>query len=191
MVTLLGLERGGGGGGHGGGGHGGGGHGGGHGHGHGGRGRGGGPGWWDYGPGVVVAPTCPQVYAPVIGADGLTYDNACYATMAGVSVVQALSGLGGPAPDCVAACNATSFDPATCIAACPPADTSPSSGAAVFALVYQGLMLVSTALSAYHGYKRNNGSVGWAIGWGLLGGLFPVITPAIAFAEGFGKPKKG
>lgn len=44
----------------------------------------------------------------------------------------------------------------------------------------------SVAASAYHGYKRNR-SVGWAVAWGLLGGLFPVITPAIAFAQGFGK----
>jgi len=48
---------------------------------------------------------------------------------------------------------------------------------------------ISVGLSAYHGYKRNNGSIGWALGWGLLGGIFPVITPAIAVAEGFGKPK--
>jgi hypothetical protein len=47
----------------------------------------------------------------------------------------------------------------------------------------------SIGVSAYHGYKRNNGSVGWALGWGLLGGLFPIITPAIAFAQGIGKRK--
>jgi hypothetical protein len=47
----------------------------------------------------------------------------------------------------------------------------------------------SMAASAYHGYKRNN-SVGWAIWWGFMGGVFPVITPVIAFAQGFGKPIK-
>jgi len=47
---------------------------------------------------------------------------------------------------------------------------------------------VSAGASAYHGYKRND-SVGWAIVWGLLGGMFPIITPAIALAEGFAKPK--
>jgi hypothetical protein len=47
----------------------------------------------------------------------------------------------------------------------------------------------SAGASAYHGYKRND-SVGWAIVWGLLGGAFPVITPAIALAQGFGKPKQ-
>lgn len=48
--------------------------------------------------------------------------------------------------------------------------------------------IASTAACAYHGYKRND-SVGWAIGWGLLGGMFPVITPAIAVAQGYGKKK--
>jgi hypothetical protein len=49
--------------------------------------------------------------------------------------------------------------------------------------------VLSTALSAYHGYKRND-SVGWAIVWGLLGGAFPVITPTIAYAQGFGERKE-
>ena len=49
--------------------------------------------------------------------------------------------------------------------------------------------LSGTAIGAYHGYKRNQGSVGWAIGWALLGGLFPVITVPIAFAQGIGDPK--
>jgi hypothetical protein len=48
--------------------------------------------------------------------------------------------------------------------------------------------VLSTALSAYHGYKRND-SIGWAIVWGLLGGAFPVITPTIAYAQGFGERK--
>jgi hypothetical protein len=47
---------------------------------------------------------------------------------------------------------------------------------------------VSTGLGAYHGYKRNS-SIGWAIWWGLMGGIFPIVTPAIAFAQGFGKPR--
>lgn len=48
--------------------------------------------------------------------------------------------------------------------------------------------LASTGASAYHGYKRNH-SVGWAIWWGIMGGLFPVVTPAIALAQGFGRRK--
>ena len=50
--------------------------------------------------------------------------------------------------------------------------------------------IASVGASAYHGYKRNN-SVGWAIVWGLLGGLAPVITPAVAVAQGFGERKRG
>lgn len=52
------------------------------------------------------------------------------------------------------------------------------------------LSAASAGASAYHGYKRND-SVGWAVVWGLLGGAFPVITPAIALAQGFGEPKPG
>ncbi len=51
------------------------------------------------------------------------------------------------------------------------------------------LSTVSMALSAYHGYKRNN-SVGWALAWGFLGAMFPVIVPTIALAEGYGEKAK-
>ena len=44
----------------------------------------------------------------------------------------------------------------------------------------------NVGLSAYHGYKRNR-SVGWAAWWGLMGLIFPVVTPAVAIAQGFGK----
>jgi hypothetical protein len=50
--------------------------------------------------------------------------------------------------------------------------------------------LASAGASAYHGYKRNE-SVGWAVVWGILGSMFPIITPAVALAQGFGKPKAG
>ena len=56
-------------------------------------------------------------------------------------------------------------------------------------IAWQIASIVSGAACAYHGYKRNE-SVGWAIGWFMLGSAFPVITPAIAVAQGFGKPKK-
>jgi hypothetical protein len=50
--------------------------------------------------------------------------------------------------------------------------------------------MISSGASAFHGYRRSRGSVGSAIGWGLLGGFFPVITPAVALAQGFGKPRQ-
>lgn len=56
--------------------------------------------------------------------------------------------------------------------------------------IWKALAAASVGVSAYHGYKRHNGSVAWAIGWGFLGGIFPVVTPAIAFAQGLGKVKK-
>lgn len=49
--------------------------------------------------------------------------------------------------------------------------------------------MASGALSAYHGYKRNE-SIGWAIGWFFLGALVPPITLPIALAQGFGKSAK-
>lgn len=54
------------------------------------------------------------------------------------------------------------------------------------------LSSLSMAASAYHGYKRNAGDnpLAWALVWGLLGAAFPVITPAIALAEGFGERAK-
>jgi hypothetical protein len=52
--------------------------------------------------------------------------------------------------------------------------------------------LVSGAASAYHGIRRNDGSVGWGLWWGLMGTLFPIITPIVAVAQkpGFAKQKR-
>ena len=50
--------------------------------------------------------------------------------------------------------------------------------------------VISAGAGAFHGYRRNQ-SIGWALGWAILGGMFPVIVPAIALAQGFGKPKAG
>lgn len=58
------------------------------------------------------------------------------------------------------------------------------------ATAWAALSTASLALSAYHGYKRND-SVGWALWWGLMGGMFPVITPTIALAQGYGKRHRG
>lgn len=66
------------------------------------------------------------------------------------------------------------------------ADESPVGNEVLFLSL---LTAASAGVSAYHGYKRNN-SVGWAIAWGVLGSIFPVITPAVALAEGFGKRAK-
>lgn len=66
-------------------------------------------------------------------------------------------------------------------------DTAPS-GAVSSALSLVPLAIAGAA--AYHGYKRTN-SVGWAVGWFLLARLSPVITGAVAIAQGFGKRKGG
>ena len=57
------------------------------------------------------------------------------------------------------------------------------------ATIWMVLSLVSGGISTYHGYKRSGGSVLSAVGWGVLGSMFPVIVPAVAFAQGFARPK--
>jgi hypothetical protein len=56
--------------------------------------------------------------------------------------------------------------------------------------IYGLLSLVSSVAMAYHGVKRNHGSIGYGLWWGLMGGLFPLFTPIVAIARkpGFGKP---
>ena len=61
-------------------------------------------------------------------------------------------------------------------------------GTKTFETAWTVASVASSAAGAYHGYKRNK-SVGWAIWWALMGGIFPIITPAIAVAQGFGKEK--
>jgi hypothetical protein len=56
--------------------------------------------------------------------------------------------------------------------------------------VFAAASLVSSAVSGYHGYKRNKGSVLWAAVWFMMGGALPVFVPTIAYAQGFGKPAK-
>lgn len=50
------------------------------------------------------------------------------------------------------------------------------------------LAIASAGASAYHGYRRNQ-SIAWALWWFLMGSVFPVVTPALALAQGFGKKK--
>lgn len=51
------------------------------------------------------------------------------------------------------------------------------------------VIAASVAASAIHGYRRNEGSVGYALLWAGMGFLFPIIVPAVAIAEGFGEPE--
>lgn len=83
---------------------------------------------------------------------------------------------------------------------CPSGQTDPSTidqAAATAALVHRtavirtvvGVVLVgSVVASAYHGYKRNLNSPGWALGWGASGFLFPLVTPVVAIIQGYGEP---
>ena len=51
------------------------------------------------------------------------------------------------------------------------------------------LSLSSAAISAFHGVRRNGGSIFWGVWWFVLGGIFPVITPIVGAAQGFGQCK--
>lgn len=53
------------------------------------------------------------------------------------------------------------------------------------------IISVAGAMAAgYHGYKQSKGSLSVALGWSVLGLLFPVVTTAIAVAEGYAKPNR-
>ena len=54
--------------------------------------------------------------------------------------------------------------------------------------VYGVLAIASSGIGFYHGYLRNGGSLGWGLGWAIMGSLAPVLTPALAFAQGIGEP---
>lgn len=81
------------------------------------------------------------------------------------------------------------IDPAPSMPSMPPMSTSMSVQKPMWLmLAYELLATASAVASGYHGYKRNN-SIGWGIAWFGLGAIFPIITPTIAFAQGFGKRK--
>lgn len=94
--------------------------------------------------------------------------------------------LAGPADDLDPMANPLAVQQAQAQVQKPPVEPQP------FWLTtgYQIVATASMAVSAYHGYKRNN-SIGWALWWGLMGSMFPIITPVIAVAEGYAKPLKG
>jgi len=56
--------------------------------------------------------------------------------------------------------------------------------------LHGALRIISAGACAFHGVKRNSGSVGWGIWWFVLGSLFPVITPVVAVAQGYAKTKE-
>lgn len=64
-----------------------------------------------------------------------------------------------------------------------------TTGRITTSMVIGALSIVSAAASGYHGVRRNRGSIGWGLWWFAVGSLFPVVTPVIALAQGFAKPK--
>jgi len=70
-----------------------------------------------------------------------------------------------------------------------PPTPAPAAPNALTDYVWPIASLASGGACAYHGYRRHNGSIGWAIWWSFCGGAFPIFAPAVALAQGFGKPK--
>lgn len=68
--------------------------------------------------------------------------------------------------------------------------TAPSWSSGFVATVYGLLSLAGTAAGAYHGVRRNHGSIWSAVAWGFLGGVAPLITVPVAVGQGFGKPRE-
>ncbi len=60
----------------------------------------------------------------------------------------------------------------------------------VAAVVLPAVSIASSIGCAYHGFKRNKGSIGWTLVWGALGAWFPVITLPIAVFQGYAKPAR-
>jgi hypothetical protein len=56
-------------------------------------------------------------------------------------------------------------------------------------IIWWSLAVASGGFSAYHGYRRNRKSAGWAIGWGLLGMILPIPSVITAMVQGYGKLK--
>lgn len=52
-----------------------------------------------------------------------------------------------------------------------------------------GIILASAGISAFHGTRRNGGSIFWGAVWFVLGAVFPVVTPVVAVAQDIGKCK--
>lgn len=59
-----------------------------------------------------------------------------------------------------------------------------SSWKAIAGLLGSALVLAC----AYHGVKRNCGSVGWGLGWALFGATTGPVAPIVAWAQGFATP---
>jgi hypothetical protein len=58
-------------------------------------------------------------------------------------------------------------------------------------MIYGVASLAAGGIAAYHGYKRNGDSVGWAFGWYLFGAWLPFFAVPLALAEGYGTRARG
>lgn len=68
-------------------------------------------------------------------------------------------------------------------------DASSTSSSFMDYVQSDGVKYVAGALSAFHGYRRSNGSITWALLWALFGNWKPELAVPIAVAQGFGRRK--
>lgn len=111
--------------------------------------------------------------APLIGASSSPYGRPCPPGM----MPQTMPRPGGATVEC-----APSVAPPVALGSLGASD-----GWRNAAAIYGVLSTASMAASVYHGYRRR-GTISNALVWGAMGALFPVITPAVALAQGFGEP---
>jgi hypothetical protein len=52
-------------------------------------------------------------------------------------------------------------------------------------LAWGALTAAAVAFSAYHGVRRNRGSVVYGLAWGLGAAVAPVVVPIVAVAQGY------
>jgi hypothetical protein len=51
------------------------------------------------------------------------------------------------------------------------------------------LFITSSVAAAYHGYKRNDDSIGWGLVWGVGGSIFGPIPLVFAWDQGYAQPQ--
>lgn len=110
-----------------------------------------------------------------------------------------LSGLGDMAtdiidpwqgPDATSNVKDEMSTPAMPATATPPAASSGFRMSANGMMLSASLSLLSGLVSAVHGWKRDHTPIA-VFGWGTLGMMFPIITPAVALAQGYGRRRHG
>ena len=79
--------------------------------------------------------------------------------------------------------------PATTAVTTDATTVAPSVAAVTDWMTAENASYAAGALCAYHGYRRSDGSIIWAIIWALMGKWKPLYVVPIAIAQGVGRRK--